>query len=101
MSDLQPMTCCTCAVEYGITPAMSELRLKDRALFYCPNGHSQRYLKPTVDPKDEELTNLKTEVTETVERLTKENATLTAELEVWKPRPVESNSMSTTVRESP
>lgn len=40
-------TCCNCGVEFGITETMRAYRKKDGALFYCPNGHAQRFTETT------------------------------------------------------
>jgi hypothetical protein len=98
--ELVRITCCGCAVSFGMTSAMYTLREKDYAEFCCPNGHRQGFTKPEdTDPKDTELATLRDKVaslTKSVERLTTENATLTAaltalatELEIWKPRDTE------------
>jgi hypothetical protein len=87
--ELETITCCMCAVVFGVTPAMEALRRKDFANFYCPNGHCQAYTRPVIDPKDAELSELREKVatlTKSAERLTVENTALATELEIWKPR---------------
>jgi hypothetical protein len=35
--------CCNCGVCFGMPIDMQKRRIEDKALFYCPNGHGQRY----------------------------------------------------------
>lgn len=89
---LVELTCCLCGVTFGMTQTCKDLRRADFRIFYCPNGHTQSYVKDVVDPKDEELSELKKEVAELrseVKQLQADNVALTAELEVWKPRQLE------------
>lgn len=39
--------CCKCGVQFGVTSALHQRRLKDRDWFYCPNGHAQHYVGKT------------------------------------------------------
>jgi hypothetical protein len=39
--------CCTCGVLWGISQIYHEGRKEDKRSFYCPNGHSQAYIKST------------------------------------------------------
>jgi hypothetical protein len=35
--------CCNCFIPFAMTQAFQERRRKDKAWFYCPNGHAQQY----------------------------------------------------------
>jgi len=57
--------------------------------FHCPNGHSQHYLAPEVDPKDAELIKLRAELVDAktlTAKLQAELDTLKIEVELWRPR---------------
>lgn len=41
--------CCNCGVTYFMPKELQERRRKDAQLFYCPNGHGQRYSKSEAD----------------------------------------------------
>lgn len=41
--------CCACGVAFAMTREHRAQRLKDKALFYCPNGHSQSYTESEAD----------------------------------------------------
>jgi len=89
--ELARVSCATCGTTFGMTPTLYGFRKKDGEGFFCPNGHSVRFTRPapTVDPRDAELTKLRSEVgslTKDIARLTKENDALRTELELWKPR---------------
>lgn len=43
--------CCNCGVAFAMTQDMQQRRRKDRATFYCPNGHPQHYTGPTEEQK--------------------------------------------------
>ena len=88
MSDLEEIVCYSCAVVFGMTKAQKANRLNDRGTFYCPNGHGQAYGKPTTDPKEAELKQLRADLTkanESVANLQKQVEALKIELDVWRP----------------
>ncbi len=47
--------CCGCGAIFWVTNGFNENRLKDKRLFYCPNGHSQAYIKSTAEKLQEKL----------------------------------------------
>jgi hypothetical protein len=47
--------CCKCGTLFGMTPKFKENRKKDRASFFCPNGHEQGYIKSTAQILQEKL----------------------------------------------
>lgn len=82
-------TCYLCAIDFCITKVLYNLRVKDRRDFHCPNGHSQHYLAPEVDPKDAELIKLRAELVDAktlTAKLQAELDTLKIEVELWRPR---------------
>jgi hypothetical protein len=86
---LVEMTCAACAVVFGVTPALRDLRKSDKSAFFCPNGHGVCFPKTTVDPKDEELKDLRAKCADlkaAKAKLESQLEALTAELLVWKPR---------------
>lgn len=89
LDGLVKLVCAECAVEFGLTSALWELRQVDYRNFFCPNGHCMACRKPTTDPKQAELNKLRAEaqsLREQNERLTATERELKAELEVWRPR---------------
>jgi hypothetical protein len=91
VADYEAVSCAVCTVWFGLTPTMVARRKDDHKGFFCPNGHSNVYEAPppTIDPRDAELVRLRAETkdqAETIGCLKEEIASLTAELEVWKPR---------------
>lgn len=44
-------TCYSCGVLFAMTEDFRAHRLRTRDDFYCPNGHSQRYVGPTAEEK--------------------------------------------------
>lgn len=40
---LEAISCCECGIVFAMPDYMKKWRLCDGGLFYCPNGHSQRY----------------------------------------------------------
>lgn len=43
--------CCDCFMPFALTEEFKKRRIKDKAWFYCPNGHPQHYVGKT----DEQL----------------------------------------------
>lgn len=93
MSDdkFETVTCCSCGVEFGMTPEYQKFRRRDHKMFLCPNGHSQSYTEPAEDPKDAEITVLKARVVDLQDKADK-LALVIAELDIWKPRLLEEKS---------
>lgn len=40
-------TCCNCSVQFAMPTQLRDRRLRDHKDFWCPNGHSQRYIGKT------------------------------------------------------
>lgn len=83
--------CCICAIDFGMLRVLHNLRRNDYRDFSCPNGHSQHYNKPEVDPRDAELKKLREELAvekALVEKLQIELDALKTEVELWGPRKV-------------
>lgn len=53
------MTCVDCGTAFAMDETLVELRRKDGASFYCPNGHSQKYSCSPVDKLKEKTDELK------------------------------------------
>lgn len=49
MSELYMESCCNCGIEFAIPADWRQQRLKDHRQFFCPNGHSQSYVKGPVE----------------------------------------------------
>lgn len=47
--------CCNCGVLFAMPTAFKAQRLKDKAWFYCPAGHSQQYTENEADRLRAEL----------------------------------------------
>ena len=60
--------CCSCAVVFAMPESMYRERRESRQLFYCPNGHGQRYTGPS------ELSRTKDELVRVQQRLEQEQA---------------------------
>lgn len=45
---LIPVHCCECSCLFGIDDGLNRRRHEDGQLFYCPNGHPQRYSESEV-----------------------------------------------------
>lgn len=47
------ITCCNknCLQPFAMTTAMKAARLKDKATFYCPNGHPQHFTGETTEER--------------------------------------------------
>lgn len=43
--------CCSCHVLFAITDDFQRARRRDKATFYCPNGHAQSYAGKTEEQK--------------------------------------------------
>lgn len=41
---IKEMTCCECCCTFFITEKHNDILLKDKSIFYCPNGHQQNYV---------------------------------------------------------
>lgn len=42
-------TCCNCGVVFGVTKFLQDMKIRDKACFYCPNGHGQSYTTNEAD----------------------------------------------------
>jgi hypothetical protein len=40
---MQPIACCKCGIDFGLTDGYYEARRADHRHFYCPNGHRQHF----------------------------------------------------------
>lgn len=52
------LTCCLCAVEFAVPTVLDETCLRDKQIFWCPNGHDQHYItsiKETLDRVRQDL----------------------------------------------
>ncbi len=47
--------CCSCGVLFTMPAALVAQRRKDKASFYCPNGHAQSYTRSLSDQLREQL----------------------------------------------
>jgi hypothetical protein len=47
--------CCKCGVIFGLNQNLNKHLKESKDSFYCPNGHSQAYVKSTADRLAEEL----------------------------------------------
>jgi hypothetical protein len=45
--DFHVEECCNCGVAFAMTDQLYTERHKDKATFYCPNGHGQHYVGKT------------------------------------------------------
>lgn len=52
---IQTITCSGCGVVYGLPYGFIDNQLQDKQIFYCPNGHSQQYIKSEADKLREQL----------------------------------------------
>ena len=43
--------CCNCFIPFAMTSEFEARRRKDKATFYCPNGHPQHYLGKSDEQK--------------------------------------------------
>ncbi len=61
MNDVH-LTCCVdgCGIEFCLPRSVYERRLEDHKTFYCPNGHSQHFTRPS--PKDQKIATLERRV---------------------------------------
>jgi len=64
-------TCSVCGVVFGMAEHQKRQRLKDLKEFFCPNGHSVKYL-PNQTPEAKEIATLN----ETIVRIRKEHEKL-------------------------
>ena len=42
-------TCVNCGVVFGVTKFLQDMEIRDKACFYCPNGHGQSYTTNEAD----------------------------------------------------
>jgi hypothetical protein len=47
--DLEQQDCITCGCVFGVPGGFTEQRRRDKATFYCPNGHSMSYTESEAD----------------------------------------------------
>lgn len=52
---LEPETCCTCGVAFGMPTDLLAARRRDGGWFYCPNGHQQHFTKTEAELLREQL----------------------------------------------
>ena len=52
----ESIECCRCSVIFGVTALFEKKRREDKETFWCPNGHSQAYVKSEADKLRENLT---------------------------------------------
>lgn len=57
-ADLCIVNCGLCGVPFGMTHAHRDLFQENKKLFYCPNGHSQSYVKSASQLEIERLKRL-------------------------------------------
>ena len=55
MKDFTKIECYKCGTDFLVTNEFNSNRLKDKESFYCPNGHSQAYIKSTAEKLQEKL----------------------------------------------
>lgn len=51
---LEPISCYSCGVIFGMPAEMDRDRRQDRKSFWCPNGHAQSYIGKTEAEKERE-----------------------------------------------
>jgi DNA repair exonuclease SbcCD ATPase subunit len=80
--DIQPMTCPSCGVHYGLDETYRERRRDDAKNWYCPNGHSLSYRETEADrlrrqlgEAQQHLTNVEFQLRRKTEALTEEKRT--------------------------
>lgn len=52
---LQTETCYKCGIVFAVPSYFREKRLLDKNSFWCPNGHSQAYIKSEIDQLKSQL----------------------------------------------
>ena len=57
-TEMKTTDCCVCGVEFSMTKEQYDQRHDDGEYFYCPNGHSQHFIKS----RAAEIKKLKTEI---------------------------------------
>ena len=55
MGNLISVECFKCGVLFSVSYYLNSNWKRDKATFYCPNGHSQSYTKSTAEILQEEL----------------------------------------------
>jgi hypothetical protein len=55
MDNFTKIECYKCGVIWAVSERYNNHRLEDKGSFYCPNGHSQAYVKSTSDTLKEKL----------------------------------------------
>jgi len=55
MENLGKQECCTCGVLFYVSKTLKENWENTQKLFFCPNGHSQSYIRSTADILRDEL----------------------------------------------
>jgi len=53
--------CCVCGVVFAVHAAFLNERKEDKKSFFCPNGHSQSFVKSTTQILQQQINKLKTE----------------------------------------
>lgn len=66
--------CCSCGVVFAMPTELRSHRLKDKAWFYCPNGHGQSYTRNEEDRLRAQLESEHRALTATQDRLNAERA---------------------------
>jgi len=52
--EFELVICPNCALPFGATKVLLNLRRKDHSRFYCPNGHALHFSVPLDLPKDKQ-----------------------------------------------
>jgi hypothetical protein len=61
--------CCNCGIPFAMTEQFKEERVRDKRLFYCPNGHSQSYRGESFDAEVRRLRRERDEKADAAKRL--------------------------------
>lgn len=86
---LTRLTCSSCGVVFGFSSALERYRRRDSGIFFCPNGHGQKFVVTSDSKLEAEIATLRVEADALKAELMAvraERETLKAELEIWKPR---------------
>ena len=72
--------CCRCGICFGVPSEFLNNRIKDKAQFYCPNGHGQSYVESEADKVRREMQKQLDAEKNRVEFLRRENESKKREL---------------------
>ena len=53
--EIVSIECCNCGVVFWVSKKLQENWQENKQTFYCPNGHSQSYIKTTAQILSEQL----------------------------------------------